>query len=90
MGEKKKSGLTITVSSEGWCALTGWNTSMSIRKMLDPLEGTYGKPNTMTLFTNDTLFHSPFNPVDAHEALFYRIEQCQEIQVLPRELYSDM
>jgi hypothetical protein len=55
--------------------LTRWITSISIREMLDQLEGTYGKPETMTLFTNNTLLHSAFNPVDAPEALFYRIEQ---------------
>jgi hypothetical protein len=44
---------------------------MSIREMLNQLEGTYGKLVTMTLFANDTLFCSPFNPVDAPEALFY-------------------
>jgi hypothetical protein len=42
--------------------LTGWNTSMSIREMLDQLKGTYSKPDIMTLFANDTLFHIPFNP----------------------------
>jgi hypothetical protein len=52
---------------------------MSIREMLDQLKGTYSKPDTMTLFANNTLFCSPFNPIDAPEALFYRIEQCQEI-----------
>jgi hypothetical protein len=70
--------------------LIGWNTSMSISNMLDQLEGTYGKPYTMTLFANDTLFHSAFNPVNAPEALFYRIEQCQEIQVLAHDPYSYM
>jgi hypothetical protein len=44
----------------------------------------------MTLFAKDTLFRSPFNPVDAHEALFYRIKQCQEIQVLACDPYLDM
>ena len=70
--------------------LTRWNTSMSIREMLNQPEGTYGKQDTMTLFANDTLFRSPFNPVDAPEAFFYRSEQCQEIQVLARDPYSDM
>jgi hypothetical protein len=69
---------------------TGWNTSMSIRTMLDQLKGTYHKPDTMMLFANNTLFQSPFNPIDAPEALFYRIEQCQEIQVLARDPYLDM
>jgi hypothetical protein len=36
------------------------------------------------------LFQSLLNPVDAPEALFYRIEQCQEIQVLARDPYLDM
>ncbi len=70
--------------------LTGWNMSMSIRAMLDQLEGTYGKPDTMRLFANDTFFQHPFNPIDASEALFYRIEQCQEIQVLACDPYLDM
>jgi hypothetical protein len=54
--------------------LTGWNTSISIREILDQLEGTYSKPDTMMLFANDMLFQSAFNPIDAPEALFYRIE----------------
>jgi hypothetical protein len=70
--------------------LTGWNTSMTIIETLDQLKGTYRKPDTMTLFANDTLFCCPFNPVDAPEALFYRIEQCQEIEVLARDPYWDM
>jgi hypothetical protein len=65
--------------------LTGWKTSMSIREMLDQLKETYSKPDTMTLFANDTLFRSAFNPIKAPEALFYRIKQCQEIQVLARD-----
>ncbi len=58
--------------------------------MLNQLESTYGKLDTMMLFANNKLLHSPFNPVDAPAALFYRIEQCQEIQVLARDPYSDM
>jgi hypothetical protein len=50
--------------------LTMWNTSMSIREMLDQHEGDYGKPVTMMLFANDTLFYSAFNPNDSPEALF--------------------
>jgi hypothetical protein len=70
--------------------LTGWNTSISIRAVLDQLKGTYSKLDTMILFANNTLFQSPFNPIDSPEALFYRIEQCQEIQVLARDPYLDM
>ena len=63
---------------------------MSIIDILDQLDSTYGKPDTITLLHNDTLFRSAFNPMDAPESLFYRIEQCQEIQVLARDPYSAM
>jgi hypothetical protein len=45
--------------------LIGWNQSMSIIDILDQLDGTYGKPDTITLLHNDTLFRSAFNPTDA-------------------------
>jgi hypothetical protein len=48
-------------------SLIGWNASMSIIDILDQLDETYGKPDTMTLLQNDTLFRSAFNPTDAPE-----------------------
>jgi hypothetical protein len=62
---------------------------MSIIDILDQLDGTYGKPDTMTLLQNDTLFRSACNPTDAPKSLFYRTKQCQEIQVLAQDPYSD-
>ena len=59
-------------------------------EMLDQLEMTYGKPDAMMLFANDTLFWSVFNPNDAPEPLFYRIEQCQEIAVMAPDPYLDV
>ena len=46
-------------------SLIGWNASMSIINILDQLDGTYGKPDTMNLLQNDTHFRSAFNPTDA-------------------------
>ena len=37
-------------------SLIGWNASISIIDILDQLDGTYGKPDTMTLLQNDTHF----------------------------------
>ena len=54
--------------------LTGWNSTMMILVILDQLEASYGKPDTMTLFGNNTLFRSPFPANEAPEMLFYRIE----------------
>ncbi len=36
--------------------LTGWNSTMMILVILEQLKTLYGKPDTMTLFGNDTLF----------------------------------
>ncbi len=69
--------------------LIGRNASMTIQEILNQLNGTYGKPDTMTLLTNDMHFQSPFNPADKPESLFYRIEQCQEIQVFAQDPYTN-
>jgi hypothetical protein len=60
--------------------LTGWNSTMTITKILDQFYDSYGKPNTMMLFNNDTLFCSLMTPRDSPEMLFYCIKQYQEIQ----------
>jgi hypothetical protein len=68
--------------------LTGWNSTMMILFILEQLKTSYGKPYTMTLFGNDTLFRILFPANEAPEMLFYRIEQCQEIQILAQDPYS--
>jgi hypothetical protein len=61
---------------------------MTILFILEQLKTSYGKPDTMTLFGNDTLFQSLFPTNEAPEILFYRIEQCQEIRILAQDPYS--
>ena len=68
--------------------LTGLNVSMSIRGILDQLMANYGMPNAMVPFNNDMLFQSPSPPPEAPEMLFYRTEQCQEIQTIGQDPYS--
>jgi hypothetical protein len=70
-------------------ALTGWNSTMSIIDILAQLQNSYGKPNMMMLFNNDTLFRSPMKPGDSPEMLFYCLEQCQEVQRIGKVPYSD-
>ncbi len=69
--------------------LTGWNSTMKIRVILEQLKALYGKPDMMMLFRNNTLFRSPFPATKAPEMLFYRIEQRQEIQTLAQDPYSN-
>ncbi len=68
--------------------MTGWNVSMSLRAIIDQLMANYGMPDAMVLFSNDTLFRSPFPFTEAHEMLFFRTEQCQEIQIIGQDSYS--
>jgi hypothetical protein len=70
--------------------LQGWNSTMAILDILDQLHNNFGCPDPMTLIKNDALFHSIFHPSDALERLFWRIEQCQEIQVIVGNPYSNM
>jgi hypothetical protein len=68
-------------------SMAGWNLSMSVRSIIEQLETSYGKPNTVSLFHNDVLFQSSFPGTKAPEMLFYRIEQCQEIQTIAQDPY---
>jgi hypothetical protein len=68
--------------------LTGRNSTMSFIDILGQLQVLYGKPNMMMLYTNDTFFHSPMTAGNLPKMLFYRIEQCQEIQCIGNLPYS--
>ncbi len=68
--------------------MTGWNSSMTVCLILKQLEALYGKPDTMLLFQNNTLFHSSFPATEAPEMLSYRIEQCQEIHTIAQDPYT--
>ncbi len=50
--------------------LTGWNSTMTIIKILNQLCDLYVKPNMMMLFNNDTLFRSTMTPGDSPKILF--------------------
>jgi hypothetical protein len=62
---------------------------MSIIDILNQLQESYGKPTMMTLFQNNVMFRNPMALTDSPKMLFYRIEQCQEIQRIGKLSYSD-
>jgi hypothetical protein len=43
----------------------------------------------MTLYQNDVTFRAAMASTDSPEMLFYRIEQCQEIQRIGKLPYSN-
>ena len=69
-------------------ALLGWNTTMSIESIMNQIESSYGKPSPAMLYSNDSLFKSPIAASDSPEALFYRMEQCQEVMTLGNLPYT--
>jgi len=70
--------------------LTGWNPSMEIIEIMEQMATTYGRPTPTALLQNDTLFRSPYSPIDAPEVLFRRIEDCQEIMTLREYPYTQI
>jgi hypothetical protein len=54
---------------------------MSIHDILNQLGLSYGCPTGHKLLQNNALFGLPFYDTEAPKCLFWRIEQCQEIQV---------
>ena len=70
--------------------LTGWNPSMEIIEIMEQMTTTYGRPMPTALLQNDTLFRSPYLPIDAPEVLFRRIDDCQEIMTLGDDPYIPM
>jgi hypothetical protein len=68
--------------------LTGWNSTMSILDILTQLQDSYGKPTMMMLCQNSITFQAATAPTNSPEMLFYRIEQCQEIQCIGKLPYS--
>jgi hypothetical protein len=61
---------------------------MSIQDILNQLELRYGRPSGHELLQNDALFCLPFCATEAPERLFWRIEQCKEIQVIVDNPYT--
>ncbi len=68
--------------------MTGWNSLMSMCSIIEQLKTLYGKPDTLPLFHNDALFHTPFLANKVPEMLFCQIKQCQGIQMIAQDLYT--
>ncbi len=70
--------------------LISWNSTMSIQDILNQLKLVYGCPSRHELLHYDTLFCLPFCATEAPKCLFWRIKQCQEIQVIADNPYTPM
>jgi hypothetical protein len=63
---------------------------MNIQLILAQLEIFYGKLTANIIWNNKVLFTTNFNPLDAPEMLFHRIEQCQEVVIIGATPYKSV
>jgi hypothetical protein len=61
---------------------------MSIESIMSQMESSYGKPSPAMLYTNDSVFKSLIAATDSPTALFYHMEQCQEVMTLGNLPYT--
>ena len=69
-------------------SMSGWNQTMSINEILDQLDITYGQPGAAELLTNQAAWHAPHSNQEEPEALFLRLEQCQQVAILAKNEYT--
>ena len=69
--------------------LTGWNQSMSIQTIFAQLDSTFGKPDAQAVLANDALYRTALASNETPESLFRRLEECQEVQILAENPYTD-
>jgi hypothetical protein len=70
--------------------LTGWDATMTIIDIFAQLDATFGKPDAQAQPFNDRNFRAPLLPMETPETLFLRLEECQEVQILANNPYTDM
>jgi hypothetical protein len=70
--------------------LTGWDSTMTIIDIFAQLDATFGKPDAQAQLLNNSNFRAPLLPMETPETLFLRLEECQEVQILTNNPYTDM
>ena len=62
---------------------------MTIIDIFAQLDATFGKPDAQAQLNNDNNFQAPLPPTETTETLFRQIKECQEIQVLANNPYTE-
>ena len=63
---------------------------MSIIDIFAQLDATFGKPDAQAILINDANFCAQLLPMETPETLFLRLEECQEVQILAFNPYTDI
>jgi hypothetical protein len=62
---------------------------MSIIYIFAQLDATFGKPDAQAILLNDTNFCAPLLLMKTPETLFLQLEECQEVQILALNPYTN-
>ena len=62
---------------------------MSIIDIFTQLDATFGKPYAQAILLNDSNFCAPLLTMETPETLFLQLEECQEVQILALNPYTD-
>ena len=63
---------------------------MSIIDIFAQLDATFGKPKAQAILANDAHYRAQLQVNETPESLFRRLEECQEIQILAENPYTDV
>ena len=69
--------------------LAGWDITMTIIDIFSQLDATFGKPDAQAILVNDAQFWAPLLTMETPETLFICLEECQEVQILAENPYTD-
>ena len=69
--------------------LTGWDRTMTVINIFAQLDTTFGKPDAQAILINNANFQAPLLPTETPETLFLCLEECQEVQILAANPYTD-
>ena len=70
--------------------LTGWYTMMSIIDIFSQMDVTFGKPDSQAILANNARYWAPLLLTETPETLFLCLEECQKVQILADNPYTDM
>ena len=69
--------------------LTGWDATMSIIDIFSQLDATFGKPDAQAILANNAQYWARLQLTETPESLFLCLEECQEVQILANNPYTD-
>jgi hypothetical protein len=69
--------------------LTGWDTTMTIIDIFSQMDTMFRKPDAQAILINNAQFWAPLQSAETPETLFLCLNECQEVQILADNPYTN-